>query len=676
MPRLKKRSNNYTLPQLPIPNSAVTWLLFSLLLSIGWHIPHTPIWALGVAGVVIAHSYHRIIKNRPMLHKYIRIFMTIAAVAGILTNYHSYLGRDPGITSLILLSAMKMMEMKHRKDFIFIIFLCYFLVFGNFLYDQSIQDLIFTLIVSVLITAALLRLHHPTKEKVTFSFLMRFSLKLMIYSIPFTLLMFFLFPRTSGPLWNFSQDSMNRFRSGFNDSVEPGQIAQLAQSRLPAFQVEFPEGNEPEKKDLYFRGLVLWFTNGKRWVQGIMPSQYFSPQPFKGVGILQRITLHPHNQRWLFGLDWPVVMPGWSRIYPGEVFQAPRTVKGHYRYLVLSQANPSKLEPPTEKESGWALQLPREGSHRIIELGRKWRQESNSDQQILEKARQFFKQEGFAYTLNPGLMDAQEPIEDFLFNKRRGFCEHYSAAFALLMRAAGIPSRMVLGYQGGEYNPVGKYFLVRQSEAHAWVEIWLQDEGWQRIDPTGWVSPERIQYGVDLSQSLSGIQNLNEEERSSAIQRALNKNIFSRIFSFIKQHWDNINYKWDVWIISYDRLRQRDFFKGLGFETVNRFALIIALIVIIPIFFYSVSYILKRQTLSRDPLLKIYQKFCAKLSKEGIVRLQWEGPVHFQQRAIEKFPDRAAKIKQFNHLFIELRYGRTGTNKARIKELKHLLRRM
>jgi hypothetical protein len=373
-------------------------------------------------------------------------------------------------------------------------------------------------------------------------------------------------------------------------------------------------------------------------------------------------------------MDWPVIVPGWSRVFPGEVFQSPRPVKNHYRYQVLSRLDPSKVEAPSKKERGWALQLPRYGSRKLIRLGRQWRENSDSDLQILEIAERFFKDNGFVYTLEPGIMDEYEPIEDFIFNKRRGFCEHFASAFTLLMRAAGIPSRMIVGYQGGEYNPVGKYLLVRQSDAHAWAEVWLEDKGWQRIDPTAWVSPERIQYGVDLSQSLSGIQGLNDEERSSAIERALKKNVFARIFNFFKQHWDNINYKWDVWIISYDRFRQRDFFRGLGFEAVDRFALIITLIIIVPIFFYSVSYLLKRQTLSRDPLLKIYQKFCRKLEKDGLSRLRWEGPLHFQRRSLEKFPDRASPIQSFNELFIKMRYGLTPVNKTNLNKLKQLYR--
>ncbi len=363
--RKHKKKKSSLLPELPIPKGAITWLMVSLALAIGWHIPHTPIWATIAAIVVGAYNYHRIIKEKPPVHNYLRVLLTVAAVVGIVATYKSFLGRDPGITGIMLLSTLKLMELKNRRDFMFIVFLCYFLVFGNFLYDQSIEDLAFTLLAAILITATLLRLNHPPKERVKVGSMLRFSLRLTIYALPFTMMLFFLFPRTSGPLWNLSQETMTRFRSGFSDTIQPGQIAELAQSKLPAFKVEFPNNDMPELKDLYFRGVVLWFTNGKKWYQGILPSRYVRPRSFSGDGIFQVITLEPHNQHWLFGLDWPVVYPEWHRILPGSVFQTRRAVKSHYRYRVLSRLDTASLGTLSERQRRWSLQLPKGSNFRI-----------------------------------------------------------------------------------------------------------------------------------------------------------------------------------------------------------------------------------------------------------------------------------------------------------------------
>jgi transglutaminase-like putative cysteine protease len=678
------RKSKNPLDRLPIPKGAVTWLVFSLALAVGWHIPHTQIWAVAAAVIFGGWAYWLILKEKPLPPAKLKILLAVGSVIGIIITYRSYLGRDPGITTLIILSTLKLMELKTRRDFMIIVFLCYFLVFGNFLYDQSIEDLIFTLTAALLITGALFRLNHPEtetkkKKKVKVSFVLRFSFRLFLFCIPFTIILFFLFPRTSGPLWNLSQDSLTRYLSGINDELRPGQIAELAKSTLPAFQVQFPRGNMPENRDLYFRGLILWFVKGGRWgrwYQGILPARYRRSGPMTAEGILQVITLHPHNQRWLFGLDRPVVFPRWTGVLPGGIFQSPRTIKSLYRYQVLSKLNPEVNEDLDETQRGWALRLPRYGSRRIIALGRQWRSSASTDREIVRMAEDYFKQGGFVFTLKPGKMDEDDPYEDFLFNKRKGFCEHYAATFALLMRAAGVPARVIVGYQGGEYNSVGKYLMVRQSEAHAWSEVWFEGEGWQRVDPTAWVAPERLEYGVEMSESLSSMRNLTDETREEEIRKRLRGNIFKRVWKFIKHHWDNINYNWDVWIISFDRFRQREFLKNLGIERVGRLGLLGALVVIIPTLFFLLSYLLKRQALSTDPVLKLYQVFCSKLARAGLQRLRWEGPIHFEQRAVKKFPQKAKAIHRFTDLFVHLRYGKLEVNKPHLKQLKRYITKL
>lgn len=672
----KSKKTLAVLPELPIPNGAVTWLIMSLAAAVGWHIPHIPAWATVVAVLVGAYTYYRIIKSKPLPPRLLRIILVICMAGGILMTFRSFLGRDPGITALVLFGTMKLMELKNRRDFMVIVFICYFMVFGNFLYDQSIEDLAFTLLATVLITATLLRLNHPPEEKIKISSMFRVSFKLIMYSLPFTVLMFFLYPRTTGPLWNFSQESITRFQSGFDDTIEPGQIAQLAQSKLPAFKVEFPNGDMPEMKDLYFRGLVLWFTNGQKWTQGIIAPRYVRPQSYDREGILQVITIEPHNRTWLFGLDWPVVVPGWTRTLPGRILQTRRDIRSHYRYRVLSRMDPAVLRDLNEEQRGWALQYPKGTNLRILRLGKMWREQAGSDVEILEMARQFYKQSGFVYTLNPGLLQTQQPMEEFLFSARRGFCEHYAASFAMLMRAAGVPARVVIGFQGGEFNPVGNYLLLRHSDAHAWNEVWLEGQGWRRIDPTSWVAPERIEFGFDVSQNVSARGTLSDDERLAAIENARNPGFFTRLYKFFKNHWDNINYEWDVWIISYSRDKQRGFFESLGFENVTKTGLFIALIFVVVMFFSSISFLLRRQTLSTDPLLKLYQRFCIKLAKSGLQRMRWEGPFHYRDRAMEKFPDRAELIQKITDLFVHLRYGRQEVTRSRLNQLKNQIRKL
>jgi hypothetical protein len=281
-------------------------------------------------------------------------------------------------------------------------------------------------------------------------------------------------------------------------------------------------------------------------------------------------------------------------------------------------------------------------------------------------------------------MDPDDPLGDFLFNKRTGFCEHFAASFAMLMRAVGVPARVVIGYQGGEYNPVGKYLEVRQSEAHAWAEVWVKEEseeiettgetGWVRVDPTAWVSRERIEYGLEMSQRI--LAYLTGADREEAIQQALRGNFFKRTWNFLKNHWENIKYKWDTWIITYDIFQQRNFLSSLGLGRMDRLSLLLAILILIPVLLFIISFVLKRKALSSNPPVRLYLRFCSKLERLGLQRLRWEGPVHFELRALEKFPKKAEVIQQVTNLFIHLRYGRLEVTKERLKQLKRHIRKL
>jgi hypothetical protein len=233
---------------------------------------------------------------------------------------------------------------------------------------------------------------------------------------------------------------------------------------------------------------------------------------------------------------------------------------------------------------------------------------------------------------------------------------------------------MVIGYQGGEYNSVGGYLVVRQFDAHAWAEVWLEEKGWQRVDPTAAVAPERIEFGAEMSRTMS-LGGLRDEDRSEAIERAMRKGFFEKIIAFFKDHWDNINLKWEVWIMSYNRFSQRSFLRSIGLADVSRWSLIVVLLIIIPTLFFLVSLLLKRQTLSTDPLVKLYQRFYRKTGKKGIRPAAWEGPLDFRSRAVDAFPHKAKEIQQITDLYINLRYGRMPVTKEALKEFKGMVQR-
>jgi transglutaminase-like putative cysteine protease len=671
-------------PPLPITRKALGWLIFCLILTVSWHFSHIPLWAIGACFFVGFWRYFLEIKGQPLPSRGLRFLLTFLAFGAIILTYQSFLGRDPGITALVLFSALKLLEMKSFRDFMVVIFLCFFLLMGLFLFDQSLYSFLVMAPTLIFLVSIILMVNHPDssrlnlknqklkKEFKNIGFI-KSSLKLLVFSLPLLLILFIFFPRTSGPLWNLPQGSTGRARSGFGDFIRPGYIAWVAQSFETAFRVSFPDNNMPANSELYFRGLVLWNTDGKFWFQGIFPFRQRSSPPLPDNAIRQDIVLEPHNRKWLFALDRPVSFPDWSGQLPGYIFQTRRPLKRHLRYRVYSQLSLPRevsLHPVIKK---WALQLPRRLNPNVRQLALSFRMDADTDEQVASAILNFFKNSDFKYTLNPGWLNRDDPIADFLFNHKKGFCEHFASSFALLARIAGIPTRVVIGYQGGKYNPLGKYLLVRQAEAHAWTEVWLENRGWVRIDPTAVISPERIEYGVDLTRSISALSSISDSERSAAIRRVLKKGLLQKIWDALENFWDNLSTNWNYWVVSFDQDQQKSTLDDLGLVEVNWMVQIL-IVFLAAVVVYSVgSFIFKLRSSPTSPLLKLYNRFCGMAERAGIKRHPWEGPVDFRERIKKRYPQKSKIIDQITSLYINMQYGKLSPTKPHLKKLKILI---
>jgi len=674
-------------PSLLITRKALGWLVFGLCLTVAWHIPHIPIWAIGSCFFIGFWSYYLKIKNKPLPSKGLRILLTFLAFFAIVLYYKSFLGRDPGITALVLFSALKLLELRLFRDFLVVIFLCFFLLLGLFLYDQSLLSFLAMTVTVFFLISIMLLVNHPDQrrsrlrpaveeKKAKVANFLKFSVKLHLLSLPLVLVLFLFFPRTSGPLWNLPQGISGIARSGFGDFIRPGYIAWVAQSYETAFRVTFPDNNMPAHSELYFRGLVLWNTDGKFWFQGIFPFRQRPSPPLPEDVIAQDIVLEPHNRKWLFALDRPVSFPDWSGQLPGYIFQTKKPVKRHLRYRVYSQLLPLKSLSINRMVKKWALQLPRRLNPEIIQLALSLKAGANSDAEVVFSILNFFKDTAFQYTLNPGWLNQDDPIGDFLLNKKKGFCEHFASSFALLTRIAGIPSRVVVGYHGGKYNPVGKYLVVRQAEAHAWTEVWIKNQGWARIDPTAVVSPERIEYGVDVVRSISSLNSIPSSERSAAIRKVLRKGFLKKIWETIGNFWDSISSNWNYWVVSFDQNQQKSTLENLGLVEVNWIVQIFIVFLVSGIIFFAGSFIIKLRSTPSSPLSRLYLKFCWKAERAGVKRYNWEGPMDFRERIIKKFPEKSKKIEQIISLYIKMQYGTLSPAKPRLKKLKMLIRQL
>jgi transglutaminase-like putative cysteine protease len=566
----------------------------------------------------------------------------VALFVAIYARYQGELGRDAGVALLSGLIGLKVLEMKESRDFYVVCFLAYFLVVTNFFYSQSIPTACYLLGVTVLVTTALVRFNSPPAlgDRVC----LRLAARMVAESVPVMVLCFVLFPRLPGPLWGLpgADDSAV---TGLSDQMEIGRIAHLGTSDEIAFRVAF-EGQRPRARDLYWRGPVLWDTDGRRWQAGSVARQGAAATVVpRGPRYRYEILLEPHGERWLLGLDAVTAGDATVRSSRALELSARQPVKRRARYT-LESATAYTLPDITPAERRAALALPADAHPRTRKLATSWRAAAANDQAVIESALARFAAAPYAYTLTPPLLD-EDPIDQFLFDTRQGFCEHYAAAFVVLMRASGIPARVVTGYQGGEYNGVSDYMLVRQRDAHAWAEVHLPGEGWIRVDPTAAVAPERVSLGIgDFNRGQSALPLLDGDSPAYEVWRSA------------RQLWDAANYEWSQWVLGYTPQRQRDLLSRLGLDSMNAAELAFALTGALALMMGGLAaLLLRRQSPPGTPAMRAYAQFCARLARVGLAREPHEGPLEFAERVAAARADLALAAREISRLYALLRYA-------------------
>ena len=475
------------LPAVPLPHASLPWLLAVALVTTLPHGLYQPAWLSGVAGLVLLGVTWRWWRGYQVSSAWLKVLLVFAGCAGILVQYRTLLGRDAGIAMLVLFMAMKLLELKSRRDAIVVVILGYFLLLTHYFHSQDIPTGLWLLASTLVVTGALLQLHGDPQEGPRTILLQ--AGRLLLQALPLMLLLYLLFPRVSGPLWGLPADA-HAGRTGLSNSMSPGSISELALSDEIAFRARF-DGPPPPRAARYWRGPVLNHYDGREWKVEDFRS---TPPSLEALGApyTYTLTLEAHKQHWLLPLDMP------SRLPESAELKAEMTSNGLVRSKepVTSRKNVAFTshtryrlgldDPPGLLQAN--LQLPPGRNPRTLALARSWQRQNPDPAWLVQRALQHFRQEAFSYTLSPPLL-GQEAMDDFLFRTRQGFCEHYASAFVILMRAAQVPARVVTGYMGGELNPVDNFLVVRQLDAHAWAEVWLDGQGWVRVDPTAAISP-------------------------------------------------------------------------------------------------------------------------------------------------------------------------------------------
>ncbi len=636
----------------------ISWLLASIAMVLAPHLLRLPPWASVLCVALVLWRLYIAWHSLHLPPRWLLLMLSFTVVGGTFLNYGTIFARDSGVTLLALLTAMKLMEMYSQRDAMIVVFLGYFIVITNFLYSQTILTALYMLLAVLVITATLVGFNHTSERQKTIVQL-RFASVLLVQSIPLMLILFVFFPRVQGPLWGLPQDTFSGI-SGLSNTMTPGSISQLILSDEVAFRVNF-EGVIPKPDQLYWRGPVFWYFNGKNW----LPGKKITRGSFKYERLEKRVqytvTLEPHNNHWLFALDMPAMLPPESTGSNDYQVLSRTPVRSRMRYKMASYLSYKVGLDADEKELYRALQLPPDtnigGNKRARALAASWRQDIDSDEAIMRKALSMFRNQKFHYTLLPPLLGDNQ-VDEFLFDTLQGFCEHYSSSFVFLMRSAGIPARVVTGYLGGQINLVGNYMIVRQSDAHAWAEVWLKDRGWVRADPTASVSPERINSGIAAAVPYSD-------------QLPMMARTEFEWLRSMRMSMDAIANSWNQWILGYNPKRQVEFLSRVGMKTPGWKSMTIALIIGtgILMLILAVTMLLQLRYHTYDPVQEAYLKFCDKLAKKGIPRKPYEGARDYAERLAGLRPDISQTTNAISELYIALRYG-TLEKKEAVQELQ------
>lgn len=635
-----------------------------VLLALLPHVTHLPFW---IPLCVIAATVWRLwieIHAGALPNKWLRSGLALLAMLAVIANFRTLNGLEAGTALLGMMAGMKLLESRAVRDYSILVFIALFLLFAELLYEQNLILLPYLLLCTTLITSCLLRMHDGGAQ-LSHSAAMIRSSRMLLQALPLAVLLFLFVPRLPGQFWVLP--SRGAATSGLSETMSPGDVSNLSLSSEVAFRVEF-EGTPPPASQRYWRAVVLHDFDGRTWRR--QRSEMFAPQKvIAGDKTYRyRMLMEPSNQRWVPVLDVPLqsdlrrsfitsdmqllsFMPV-TKLIAVKVVAATDYQLGERLSTSMARIDtllPGALNP---RARAMAEQL-------RAQLGAKRGDDAGYVNAVLRQ----FRQQAFYYTLEPPLLGAHT-VDDFLFNTRRGFCEHFASAFTFLMRAGGVPARVVTGYQGGEINPVNNYLVVRQSDAHAWSEVWLEGRGWVRVDPTAAIAPQRVERGLESAIAESEMLPGRTLRRSPWMYP-------------LRQNWDAVNTFWKSHIVNFDSEDQRSVMNALGIKNADWRTLGMALLIALVGFFLSMMAWLTWRYRPRrsDPAVEAYAELKRKLAKAGIVCAPHEGPVDFLSRAAQAKPELSSQLQQLRDVYIALRYE-PGPSSQALSQLRYLVNQL
>lgn len=640
-------------------------LLAAVALVAAPHFEHLPWWAASLLLLLWLWRLWLTLSRGALPGRFAMLPLLAGAAGAVWLQHGTLLGRDAGVTFLLLLMGLKLLEMRARRDVFIVVFLCFFILLTQYLFSQSLPIALATVLAVLLLFFVLTSVNLVDADLSAKRKLQLVGL-VFVKSLPLAAAMFVLFPRISGPLWGTPGDAHSR--TGLSESMSPGSINRLLRSSEIAFRAQFAAAPPPNEQ-LYWRGPVFGYFSGRTWA----PLRHRSvvPPPLDvsadaASAVDYTVTLEPHQRDWLFALEMPALPTG-TALQPRLTEEAQLVANGlitdRIRYRVRSYPRyVAGLNETPASLADW-LQLPAGYNPRTLQLAAELQRGAPEPAQRVSAVLDHFRRGGFRYTLEPPLL-GRHAIDEFLFETRVGFCEHYAAAFVVLMRAMDVPARVVTGYQGGEINPIDQFLTVRQSDAHAWAEVWLPGRGWVRVDPTGVVAPVRIQRGAPETAREQGVAPLVlDVGRINWLRR-------------LRLNWEALENAWNQWVLSYSAERQRELLERLGLNPDWRTLGWLFAATLLALLALLAAFSLRHRT-ERDALADLFERFRARLAAAGVDVRDHEGPRALAGRLERELAaDALPQAREILQAFERWRYSRSSASvpPAAVRQLRRAVR--
>ena len=630
---------------------SVWWMLAAFLGGVCLHIDAVPSWASAAAIAAIAWRFAATIRSIRLPGRLWRVVLSIAPVLGIFGAFHTLNGLEAGSALLVVMGGAKLLETHTRRDQVVVIGAALFLLLAACLARAGLLRVPLYIAEAWLCCTAL-AVAAQEGNSLSSRAAASLAFRSLILAVPLAVILFLFFPRVAGSFWALPASA--RAETGLSDSMSPGSISELSNSDDIAFRAWF-QGELPPPHLRYWRGPVLHQFDGYTWRRS--PGLFYrSARPqFTGRDFSYRIALEPQSTRWWYALESVRNSPARSVFMTFDrQLVGPEPVSQVINYEAVSNTRATSGEPLSRAVERLDLQLPAGRNPRSVALGGTLRAASADSAEFVRQTLEYFRTGGFKYTLTPPLLDLNS-IDDLLFNTRLGFCGHFASAFVMLMRAGGVPARVVTGYLGGERNPIGGYLVIRQSDAHAWAEVWLEGQGWTRVDPTAIVEPQRLQRGLLdlLSGSLS-------TERRLMFQ--------NNLIAQARYAWDAANAWWNDQVLNFNLGKQLSLLSRLGLPEPDWKMLAWSLAIGLAAWLGVVTILLRRPPprAKPEPIAKAYRSLCHQLAQVGLVRDAWQGPLDFAAAIERARPEVARQAVPILRRYAEIRYGAGGTGEREL----------